>query len=177
MSSRYRKIEKPLADEYLTNEPPYIDLLPADGLLLQHMEINFHAIQSLVTSLPEERLHYRYAPDKWNILEVLTHIIDDERVLAYRALRFARNDTQELAGFDHLQYNLNAGANWRSLENIFDEYEAVRYSTIALFNGFDDEALLRKGTAGSSKASVRALGYHIAGHELHHINVIKKYYL
>jgi uncharacterized damage-inducible protein DinB len=177
MNRHYRIIERPGEDEYLTNEPPYVDLLPADGLLLQHMEENFQLTKSLIVSLPEEKLQFRYAPGKWNIREILVHIIDDERIFAYRALRFARNDKTILPGFDHLAFNLYSGADRRSLENIFDEYEAVRQATITLFNGLDDEALLRRGMAHKNEASVRALAYHIAGHELHHVNLIRKYYL
>src|SRR6266700_6120470 len=105
MNKHYRIIEKPGKDEYLTNEPPYIDLLPEDGLLLQHMEENFLLTRSLVYSLPEEKLQFRYAPGKWNIREILVHIVDDERIFAYRALRFARNDKTVLPGFDHLEFN------------------------------------------------------------------------
>ncbi len=125
MDNHYRFIEKPGKDEYLVNEPPYINLLPEDGLLLQ----------------------------------------------------LARNDKTELHGFNHLDFIFYSGADRRSLDNIFDEYEAVRRSTITLFNGLQDEALLRKGITNKNEASVRALAYHIAGHELHHVNVIKKYYL
>ncbi len=110
-------------------------------------------------------------------MEILVHIIDMERIYAYRALSFARNDKTELHGFNHLDFIIYSGADRRSLDNIFDEYEAVRRSTITLFNGLQDEALLRKGITNKNEASVRALAYHIAGHELHHVNVIKKYYL
>src|SRR6266536_546324 len=177
MDNHYRFIEKPGKDEYLVNEPPYINLLPEDGLLLQHMEENFLSTKSLVYSLTEEKLQFRYAPGKWNIREILVHVIDMERIYAYRALRFARNDKTELHGFNHLDFIFYSGADRRSLDNIFDEYEAVRRSTITLFNGLQDEALLRKGITNKNEASVRALAYHIAGHELHHVNVIKKYYL
>src|SRR5882724_9566236 len=146
--NNYRIIDKPGRDEYLTNEPPYIDLLPADGLLLQHMEENCQSTKLLVCSLPEEKLQFRYAPGKWNIREILVHIIDGERIFSYRALRFARNDKTILPGFNHIEFNIYSGADRRSLENIFDEYKAVRHSTITLFNGLDDEALIRKGTAG-----------------------------
>jgi uncharacterized damage-inducible protein DinB len=177
MNKHYRTIEKLGKDEYLANEPPYIDLLPEDGLLLQHLEKNFLSTKSLIYSLPEEKLQFRYAPGKWNIREILVHIVDMERIYAYRALRYARNDKTELPGFDHLHFIFYSGTDRRSLDNIFDEYEAVRRSTIALFNGLEDEALLRKGITNKNEASVRALAYHIAGHELHHVNIIRKYYL
>ncbi len=155
----------------------YIGLLPDDGLVLTHLAENLVIVRRLITSLPEETLLRRYAPAKWTIKEIVVHIIDDERIYAYRALRFARNDTTELPGFDQDSFARNANANDRPLESIFREYEAVRHSTISLFDGFDDNALLRAGTADGRIMSVRAAAYHIAGHELHHLNIIKTRYL
>jgi hypothetical protein len=155
----------------------YISLLPDDGLVLQHLKDNFISIKQLILSLPEERLLYRYAKDKWTIKEILVHIIDDERIYGYRALRFARNDKTDLPGFDQDDYTLSSRANERSIENILAEYEAVRHATIALFNGLPENSFMRMGVANRNKATVRALAYHIAGHELHHVNIIKEKYL
>lgn len=170
-------IPRPGKDEYPAYADMYISLLPDHGSLLQQMGDNFQMVKQLIFSLPEEKLVYRYSPGKWTIKEILVHIIDDERIYAYRALRFARNDKTELPGFEQDDYTLASGANERSLESIFDEYEAVRRSTIAMFNAFDETALLRRGTANNNEATVRALAYHIAGHELHHIRVIRQCYL
>lgn len=120
---------------------------------------------------------YRYAEAKWTIKEILVHIVDDERIYAYRALRFARNDRTELPGFEQDDYTRASHANARSLTNIFEEYEAARSATIAMFNGFDDGALLRSGVANGTVMSVRAAAYHIAGHELHHVSIIRERYL
>jgi uncharacterized damage-inducible protein DinB len=155
----------------------YIDLLPNDGRVITHLEENFRVTKNFVLSLPEERLLYRYAPGKWTIKEILVHIIDDERIYSYRALRFARNDNTKLPGFDQDDFAFHSNANERELKNIFEEYEAVRKSTITLFNGLHDEALISEGTADGKRATVRALAYHIAGHELHHISFIKENYL
>src|SRR4030095_10777117 len=103
-----------------------------------------------ILPLSEEKLNYRYAPNKWTIKEILVHIIDDERIYAYRALRFARNDKTELPGFEQDEYTLYSRAGERSIENIFEEYAAVRDSTIALFNGLPDDAFLRMGTANNN---------------------------
>jgi len=92
-------------------------------------------------------------------------------------LRFARDDKTELPGFDQDDYALSSRANERSIENIFEEYEAVRNATIALFNGLPEDSFMRIGVANRNKVTVRALAYHIAGHELHHINIIKEKYL
>ena len=172
-----RKIEKPKDGEFPLYASMYINLLPDDGLLLKHLKENFEKMKEFILALPEERLLYRYALDKWTIKEILVHIIDDERIYAYRALCFARNEQTELPGFEQNDYVLFSNANDRSLENIFREYEAVRNATITLYEGLDEIALSRFGIANNNRATVRALGYHIAGHELHHINIIREKYL
>lgn len=155
----------------------YIDLLPDDGMVLQMMQENFRMMEEFILSLSEEKLLHRYAPGKWTIKEILVHLTDDERIYSYRALRFARNDRTELPGFEQDNYAAESNANERDLRNILDEYEAVRKATIAMFNSFDDKALLRRGTADGNEDTVRALAYHIAGHEMHHLNFIKENYL
>ena len=172
-----KKIAKPKEGEFPPYAAMYIDLLPEDGMLLKHLKANAKATKDLMQSLPQEKLLYRYAADKWTIKEVLVHIIDDERIYSYRALRFARNDSTELPGFEQDDYARYSGANARSIRDILSEYAAVRNSTIALFNGLDQEALTRTGVANKNRVSVRALAYHIAGHELHHFNIIKARYL
>ena len=170
-------IPKPAAGEYPAYAIMYMKLLPDDGLLLQHLEENLIAAKKLICSIPGEKLLFRYAPGKWTIKEVLVHIIDDERIYACRAMCFARNEKKSLPGFEQDEYAAASGANNRSIESILEEYEAVRYATIALYKGFSEDALLRSGIANDNPATVRALGYHIAGHELHHMNIIKEKYL
>jgi len=174
-----RTIPKPLEGGYPPYAIMYIKLLPDDGLVLQHLWDNFIAAKELIYSLPKKMLYHRYAEGKWSIKEVLVHIIDDERIFAYRALRFARNEQANLIGFDQDEYAKYSQADDRDLDNIFEEYEAVRRSTIALFNGLPEDSFMRigKGTGTFNNASVRALAYHIAGHELHHFNLIKELYL
>ncbi len=171
------KIEKPKDEEFPRHAIMYIKLLPDDGLLIEHLKENFDKTKEFILSLPEEKLTYRYAKNKWTIKEILVHIIDDERIYAYRALCFARNDKTELPGFEQDDYATFSNANNRSIENILNEYETVRNATITLFESFDETALFREGIANNNKATVRALGYHLAGHELHHINIIKEKYL
>ena len=107
----------------------------------------------------------------------MVHIIDDERIYGYRALRFARNDKTILPGFEQDAYAINSKANERSIVDIMEEYDYVRKSTISLFKNLPEEAFVRSGIADGRQASVRALVYHIAGHELHHLNIIKEKYL
>ena len=172
-------IPRPQPGEYPEYAEIYMSLVPDEELILEHLKENFLAVKEFIYSLPPEKLFYRYAADKWSIKEILVHIVDDERIYAYRALRFARNEQQNLIGFDQDEYAKCSQANERELDNIFEEYEAVRNSTIALFNGLPEDSLTRMGhgTATANDATVRALAYHIAGHELRHMNVIKERYL
>ncbi len=172
-----KKIEKPKEGEYAPYTIMYIGLLPDDGLVLQHLQDNLQATKNFILSLPAEKLAYRYAEGKWTIKEILVHISDDERIYAYRALRFARNDKTELPGFEQDDYTRSAGANSRDPDDILAELTTVRNATISLFNSFDNAALTRAGVANGNIMSVRAAAYHIAGHELHHINIIKERYL
>jgi uncharacterized damage-inducible protein DinB len=170
-------IEKPREGEYPAYAHMYIDLLPDDGLILKHLADNSKATKKFVVSIPKDRLLYRYAEGKWTIKEILAHLVDDERIYVYRALRFARNDSTELPGFDQDQYARYSEANQRDCRDLLDEFSLVRQSTIAFFRSLDEKALVRTGVANGQSVSVRALAYHIAGHELRHRNIIRERYL
>ncbi|MEW2920329.1 DinB family protein [Muricauda sp. ANG21] len=178
-----RYIKKPVKGEYPEYSHIYMDLLEDDGMVLKHLWENFVKIKEFVYALPKEKLEYRYANDKWTIKEILVHLIDDERIFAYRALRYARNDDTPLHGFDQDAYATYSKANERSLESIFDEYESVRRSTLTLFKYLPEESFMRGGKGvdidGSiiNQRTVRGLAYHIAGHELRHFNIIKERYV
>ena len=171
------KIEKPGEGEYAPYTIRYIGLLPDDGLVLRHMEESLKATREFILSLPEDKLAYRYAEGKWTIKEILVHVSDDERIYAYRALRFARGDETELPGFEQDDYAAHSGANARDIGDILEEFATVRRATVSLFEGLGREALVRVGVADGKVMSVRAAAYHIAGHELCHVNVIKERYL
>jgi len=172
-----KRIQKPMEGEFNPYAIMYIKLLPDDGLVLKHLKENFKMVREFVLSLPHDKLNYRYAQNKWTIKEILVHIMDDERIYAYRALRIARNDKTPLPGFEQEDYIPFSKANKRSLNNIFQEYKTIRNATLSLFASLNKEDLMRIGTANNHPVSVRALAYHIAGHELHHVNVIKERYL
>ncbi|KAA3663628.1 MAG: DinB family protein [Chloroflexi bacterium] len=155
----------------------YIGLLPDDDLILKHLQDNLENTIQFIHSLPHEILAYRYAEGEWTIKEILVHIIDDERIYCYRALRYARGDTIELPGFEQDDYVPYSGANKRGIEEIIEELISVRKATITFFGSLDDAALLRKGVGSGNIMSVRAAAYHIAGHELHHIKSIRENYL
>lgn len=145
--------------------------------LLQALRISGHRALELLHAIPEEKADFRYAPEKWTIREVLCHMIDAERIFAYRALRFARKDKTPLASFDENTYVPQSNAAGRSLQKIAAEMGHVRSATIDLFEGFTAEMLMRKGTSGTSELSVMALGFIIAGHETHHCHILKERYL
>ncbi len=145
--------------------------------LLQALRISGHRALELVHAIPPNKLDFKYAADKWTVRELLCHVIDAERIFAYRALRFARNDKTPLAGFEENDYAPQANAAGRSLEKITAEMAHLRSSTIDLFEGFTPEMLTRKGTSNKNELSVVALGFIIAGHETHHCHILKERYL
>jgi len=160
-----------------------MDLMADDGNVLEHLKDNFHMIKKFIYDLPEDKLYFRYAEGKWTIKEILVHLIDDERIFSYRALRNARNDKTAVHGFDQDEYVEYSDANDRTLDSIFEEYEAVRNATITLFQYLPEESFMRSGAGidenGNlvNERTVRALAYHIAGHELRHFNIIKERYI
>lgn len=131
----------------------------------------------IVRSIPESKGEFRYAPGKWSIKELLVHMIDFERIFAYRALRFSRKDKTPLPGFEENDYAPEANAHARSLKEIADQMERLRQTTIDLFEGFTPEMLQRKGIASTSELSVVNLGFIIPGHETHHRKVLQERYL
>ena len=172
-----KHIEFPSKSEYPLYAEMYMKLVIRDGSLIDQLKSSLDRTKALINNLSNEELDYKYKQNKWSIKEVLVHIIDDERIYGYRALSFARNDKTNLPGFEQDDYNTYSDTSERTIENIMDEYESLRLSTIALFNGFSDKALKRLGNANGNQTSVRALGYHILGHDLHHIKVIENLYL
>lgn len=131
----------------------------------------------VIRSIPEDKGEYRYGEGKWSIKELLAHMIDVERILGYRALRFARNDKTELAGFEENDYAPEANAHARSIKQLADELERIRLTTMDLFKSFTSEMLKREGVANKNKLSVINIGYIIAGHQIHHLKILKERYL
>ncbi|HYG04281.1 MAG TPA: DinB family protein [Chryseosolibacter sp.] len=128
-------------------------------------------------NIPEDMGEYRYAEGKWSIKELLNHMIDAERIFAYRALRFSRNDKTNLPGFEENDYAPQANAHGRSVVQLADEMERLRLTTIDLYRSFTTQMLKREGQANNNKVSVLNLGYIIAGHETHHRKVVVERYL
>ena len=169
-------IPRPDASEHLPYYGKYVDRVP-DGDLLQTLRTQLDETLALVRGLPEERGGHRYAPGKWSIREVLSHVIDAERIFAYRALRIGRGDATPLASFDENAYAAASNADARTLADLAEELAHVRLGNLALFRSLDDEALARRGTASGGEVSVRALAWIIAGHERHHVSLLRERYL
>jgi hypothetical protein len=131
----------------------------------------------LLRGFNEEKGNYRYAPGKWTVKELLGHITDSERVFAYRALVFARNDSAALPGFDQDPWVQYANHSNVSLKDLVDEFDAVRRSTIHLLRQLDPAAWMRLGIANNNPITVRALAYVIAGHTEHHLEILKSRYV
>lgn len=167
---------KPAGDEYAEYYGRYIDLVPS-GNIVDTLGQQMTDTLNLIAGVTEEQSLYRYAEGKWSIKEVIGHIIDCERIFAYRALRLARNDQTPLSGFEQDDYVTNGGFDQRQLSDLAKEYEHVRESTIDLFKGLGQDAWGRRGKANEVEVSVRAIAWITGGHELHHTGVIKSKYL
>lgn len=167
---------RPAADEYAPFYAGYVARVP-DGDVVAQMERQIEEVRALLAPLSAEQAAHRYAPGKWSIREVVGHLADAERVMAYRALRFARGDRTPLAGFDENAYVPESGAERRTLASLLDELAAVRAASVALFRGLPAEAWERDGEANRHRVTVRALAWIIAGHELHHLALLRERYL
>lgn len=168
--------ERPAADEYAPYFATYVSRVP-DGHIVTTLERQLGETLALVRAIPDSWGDHRYAPGKWSIREVLGHMIDTERVMAYRALRMARGDQTPLPGFDQDPWVKAAHFETRSIASLASEFEHVRWSTLDLLRPLDDEALLRRGTASGATLTPRALAYVIAGHERHHVTSLREQYL
>ena len=169
-------ITKPPENEYAPYYHTYIGKVPQNDLL-EALKDSHRKVLAFLQEIPVEKHTYRYAQGKWSITEVLQHMLDCERVFAYRALVFARNDKTPLPGFDEDAYATEYNADKRGMDLLLEEYKHLRESNILLFEGFSDEVSLRMGMANGQGISVRALGFIISGHELHHMQVLKERYL
>lgn len=167
---------RPEPDEYGAYFSRYINLVEGDDVL-QVLNSGLEKCIKFWASISEEKAQFRYAEDKWSIKELLQHLIDTERVFCYRAVSIARGESADLLGYDHDQYALTSNADNRKWSSIITEYELVRKATIALFESFDADQLGIIGSANSLPLSARAVGFINAGHELHHISIVKAKYL
>lgn len=169
-------MSKPLPEEYAPFYQGYVALIGDDNVLEKLQSSQFKTYNFFL-SLPQEKADFAYAEGKWSIKEVLGHVIDTERIMGYRLLRFSRGDHHPLAGFNENFYASKSDHKNRILEDLADEFKTLRKANLYLYQNLSKEQLKRKGTASNSIVSVKALLYIIAGHELHHLNIIKERYL
>jgi DinB superfamily len=167
---------KPTKSEFLPYYERYIALVP-DGDVVSTLTTQIAETLSLLHALPASVATYRYAPEKWSVNEMVGHLIDSERIFTGRALRFARNDATPIPGFEQDDYVRNATFDSYPLSELASELEVVRQSTLFLFRHMDEQAWTRRGIANNAEVSVRALAYIIAGHELHHREILRSRYL
>ena len=175
-SNKLVKGEGISSDEYGDFYSRYIDK-SRECELFEQLEYGSRQLTDLLQLISDEQALHRYEKGKWSIKEIVGHITDTERIMAYRALTFARGDNHSLPGFDQDSYVEAAGFNEVSLKVLLDDYKSVRSSTTRLFSSFSDRMLAARGTASGSEFSVRALGFVIIGHEMHHIEILKEKYL
>jgi hypothetical protein len=172
----YLIITKPEASEHDPYYSRYINLVNREDII-RVLSMQIDDTLALLRDIPDSRGDFRYAPDKWSVKEVIGHVIDTERVFAYRALTFARNDRTSLPGFEQDDWIRGGSYAAQPLKELASEFECVRRSNIYLFQHLDGDAWMRRGKANNAEVSVRALAYIIAGHEMHHRQILQTKYI
>ncbi|MCA1320627.1 DinB family protein [Bacillus tianshenii] len=169
-------LKRPLENEYPSYYNNYLKLVPS-GNLLEILEGQLTEAVTLFSGLSEEQGNLAYANGKWTLKEVIGHMIDTERIMSYRLLRISRGDKSPLAGFSEEDYAFEGKFTQRLLTELVEELQTVRKSTISLFRGIPEHAWARSGTANELPVTARAIAYIIAGHDIHHMNMIKEKYI
>ncbi len=169
-----------MARPYLSRVPEfyhgYINYVQQDDIMEAFRE-HTAMLEQFLDKIPTEKQTFRYAAGKWSIKEVLQHIIDAEKIFAYRALCFARKESQSLPGFDENSYAANSKADKRNWNDLREEFRLLRRSTMLMFKSFDEEQLESAGVSNGKSIYVRAIGYIIIGHAAHHAHIIRERYL
>jgi hypothetical protein len=168
-------MSRPSATEYSSFYQPYVNYTSGKDYSILVQQYHDRITESW-SAIPAEKANYAYAEDKWTIKQMLQHVIDTERIFAYRALSIARKEPAALLGFDENEYAKNGtGAN-RNWKDMLTEWRVVRQSTNLLFASFTEEQIKNMGTASGQPISVNALGFIIFGHALHHLHILKERY-
>ncbi|MBE4907817.1 DinB family protein [Bacillus luteolus] len=169
-------MNRPQQGEYNPYFEGYLNLVP-DGDILEVLQKEKEKTISLVRDLSDEDARFRYGPHKWSIKEVIGHIADTERIMSYRLLRIGRGDTTPLAGFNENDYVLAANFDEFTVQELLEYFQMTRNATISLVKTMSPDSLTRVGHANQSETSARAIAYIIAGHEIHHRQIINDRYL
>ncbi len=169
-------MNRPNKTEYAAYYETYVSLVQESDIV-SAMRNQADELREIFSQMSDEKGLYRYAEGKWTIKELLGHLIDGERVFAYRALRFARADKTELPGFDQDPYIENANFNDVKLSDLLEEMLSLRNANILFFNNLSNEAWSRTGVASDNEISVRAIAFIMVGHIRHHVKILKEKYL
>jgi len=169
-------INRPTREEYPDYYQVYMDQLP-EGDLLYLLERQSVDLQHMFKHIDDRRAEESYEAGKWTIKELLQHMIDSERVFAYRALCISRAEEASLPGFDENKYAYNSMANIRLIKDMLEEYDYLRRSNILMIRSFTSEMLDTYGTANGKPVTVRGIIHVLAAHELHHMNILQERYL
>ncbi len=164
-------------NEYLPYFTNFLNLLDNNKDIISVLEESGAEAIQFFKAVPKEKESFKYAEGKWDIKEIINHLIDTERIFNYRALSISRQDKTLLNGFDENEYVKYSNASNREMNDLIEEFSLVRQATVALFKSFTPEMLSYIGQAGSGQVSTRAVGFIIAGHETHHLAVYKERYL
>ncbi len=165
--------ERPTPEEHPPYFSRYINLVPT-GDINTMLESQLAPVVAKLRALSATQLAYRYAPEKWNTLQIIQHLSDTERVFSYRALHFARGDNNPLPGFDQAAWLKQS--NPQDLDALLLEWQSVRQSAVYLFSCLDQAAWLRRGTASGHAMSPRACAYIIVGHLMYHQSLLQEKY-
>jgi hypothetical protein len=167
---------RPQAGEYNSYYGRYIDLAPEDDVVAA-LDAQSHETATLLGGISEQQSSHRYEPDKWSIKQLVGHVIDGERIFAFRALCIGRGDTTPLPGFEQDPYVATAASDDRSIADLAEELGALRKANVMMFRALPEEAWSRVGTASDNPVSVRALAFIMLGHERHHMRILRERYL
>jgi hypothetical protein len=168
--------QRPATNEYAPYFENYVKIVPQGDLLLI-LPQQLKETVSLLRDVTDADGEYRYDSGKWSLKEVIGHMSDTERIMGYRLLRIARGDQTPLSGFDENLFVQSASFGLRSVQDLTEDLASVRQNTLNLLYGLTDEAWMRAGVVNETHVTVRAIGYIIAGHELHHRQVLEERYL
>jgi uncharacterized damage-inducible protein DinB len=169
-------INRPQPEEYPDYYQPYMDVLQ-EGDVLYLLEKQAVDLQHIFRNLDDKRTEEAYAEGKWTIKELLQHMIDSERIFAYRALCISRGEEASLPGYDEDKYVYNSMANSRLIKDMLEEYEVVRRSSLIMFRSFTSEMLDTYGVGNGKRVTVRGIIHVLAAHEQHHMNILQERYL
>ncbi len=169
-------MNRPKSGDYTPYYDNYISKVEGNDAL-KVLEEQLSNTFKFFSSIPETKGNFSYAEGKWTIKEVIGHIIDTERVFAYRAMCIARGEKKYLPSFEQDDYIKEGGFNDRKISDLAEEFRKVREANLALFKSFNETAINRRGVASEKEITVNALLFIIAGHEKHHLEILKSRYL